>query len=95
MPEFGLKAGESCQKNEPRFTVAHHSDDKLESNWLSGVFLFLLPVSQVDVLFDFPPLVAVFVWFIRAVSNLPEWMFGIADDFRDHLHGFRHTEDPS
>ena len=43
------------------------------------------PVTQLEVLFDLPAFVSIFLGFIRTVGELPEGMFGIADDFSNNF----------
>ena len=50
--------------------------------------LFCLPICEVQVFFDLPSLVAVFHRLLRLTISLAEWMFGVANCFRD---GFDHV----
>src|SRR5207247_9691544 len=51
---------------------------------------FSYPISQMDKLFHFPPLITAFVGFVRTVTDLPEWMLGVADYIYNHLQRFCH-----
>ena len=51
---------------------------------------FSYPISQMDKLFYFPPLITAFVGFVRTVTDLPEWMLGVADYIYNHLQRFCH-----
>jgi hypothetical protein len=55
------------------------------------VLFFGDPLSSLDKFLDFTPLVTVFVWFIRLVSDLTEGMFGVSDDIIDLIERFCHS----
>ena len=61
-------------------------------NFMNGLDCFGFPVGQMQILLDFPPLVAVLLGFLGLTIRFPERMIGVTNGFGYGFdHGFGHN----